>query len=107
MIELAFNVTAIDATGAGAALATETLAGALFPSTVAVTVAVPFDTPVTRPELETVATMGLELLQVGTREARTFPLASVAVAVSWTSSPTRTLGAEGETLTDAAATAVD
>ena len=73
----------------------------------AATVAVPFDTPVTRPELETVATMGLELLQVGTRDVRTLPLASVAVAVNCTSSPTCTLGAEGETVTDAAATVVD
>src|SRR5678815_5673330 len=97
----------MDATGAGAALATETLAGALFPSTVAVTVTVPFDTPVTRPEFETVATMGFELLHVGTRDARTLPLASMAVAASCTSSPTRTLGADGETVTEAAATVVD
>jgi hypothetical protein len=56
---------------------------ALFPSTAAVTVAVPGDTPATIPEDDTVAFVGSELVQVKTR-CSIWPVRSVAVAENCT-----------------------
>lgn len=78
----ALSVTAIDATGAGGGLSTPTFVLAVLPSTVAVTVAVPFETAVALPVLETVTTVGFELLHVGTRDASAAPVLSYAVAVN-------------------------
>jgi hypothetical protein len=55
-----------------------------FPSLVAVTVTVPFLTPVTTPVDETVATLVLLELQVTVRPVRVLPLASFVTAVSVT-----------------------
>jgi hypothetical protein len=80
---------------------TVTLAAPLFPSLVAVMVADPTATPVTTPLDDTVAMPVLELAHVTARPVSTLLLASYAVAVSCTVCPTATLGAVGETVTDA------
>src|SRR3989442_4851618 len=80
---------------------TVTEAVPLCPSLVAVTVAAPAATPVTRPLPLTVATAGLPLAHVTTRPTSRLPFASFSVAVSCTVAPTETLGLAGATLTDA------
>jgi hypothetical protein len=95
--------TLTDATGTAE---TVTLAVPLFPSLVAVIVAEPAATPVTTPLDETVAIPVLELDHVTVRPVSTLLFASRAVAVSCTVWPTVTLGAAGETLTDATGTGV-
>jgi hypothetical protein len=58
------NVTATDATTAGAGDATVTDAVAVFPEAVAVIVALPAPIAVTSPDAEIVATIGFEELQL-------------------------------------------
>ena len=81
-------------------------AGPLCPSLVAVIVADPATTPVTRPLPFTVATAMLLLAQVTTRPASGVPLASLGVAVSCTVCPTGTLADAGLTVTEATGTVV-
>src|SRR5213083_342294 len=64
----------------------------LLPSLVAVIVAEPTTTAVSRPLLLTVATAVLELVHVTVRPVRVLPLASFRVAVAWSVPPTATLG---------------
>ena len=56
----------------------------LCPSLVAVIVADPAATPVTRPPVDTAATAGALDTQVITRPLNGLPVASFGVAVSWT-----------------------
>src|SRR2546426_16593 len=90
--------------GGGGTAATATVAVPLCPSLVAVSVAVPAATPVTRPLPFTVATPGALLAQVTTRPASGVPLASFGVAVSCTVCPTCTLAVAGLTVTDTTGT---
>src|SRR2546422_8178068 len=90
-----------DATGT---FATLIVAEALFPSLVAVIVAAPAATPVTRPATDTVAIAGFELVQVTGRPASTFPAASFAVALSWAVPPTNMFAVAGLTTTEATGT---
>jgi hypothetical protein len=83
------------------AAVTMTVAVALRPSLVAVMVAEPGATPVTRPLAETVATPASELVQVIVLPRREAPLADCGVAVSWVLEPTNTVAVEGVTLTEA------
>jgi len=78
----------------------------LCPSLVAVIVAVPATTPLTRPLPFTVATDVLLLDHVTTRPVRGLPLASFGVAVSCTVWPAATLAVAGLTVTDATGTLV-
>src|SRR3989454_1051053 len=97
-------VTGLIATDATGTLATLVVADPLFPSLVAVIVADPAATPVTRPPDDTVATAGLPLVHVTARPARMFPAASLSVAVSCTVPPTYTFGTVGLMVTDATGT---
>jgi len=72
-------VTLTDATGTGA---TVTVDDPLCPSLVAVIVAVPAPTAVTKPVALTVATATLSLAHVTARSVSGFPTASRGVAVS-------------------------
>src|SRR2546426_10296732 len=94
----AVGLTEIDATGT---FATVIAADAFCPSLVAVIVAAPAATPVTRPLAETVAAALLLVVQVTVRPVSTFPLASLGVAVSCTAPPTDTFDAAGLTVTEA------
>jgi hypothetical protein len=76
------NVIEIDATGAGGGALTPIEAFAETPSTVPVIVVDPALTPVTMPDDETVATIGLALRQETTRSVTTLPCASTTLAVS-------------------------
>jgi len=82
--------TATVATGAGNGASTPIAALALFPSTVATIVALPVETPVTRPSFATVATVGLDDDHVGTRDVSKFPDASYTDAESASGCPTCT-----------------
>src|SRR5207244_149672 len=73
------GLTVTDATGT---VDTETAAVPLCPSLVAVIVAAPTTTPVTKPLAETVATALLLVVQVTARPVSRFPIASLSVAVS-------------------------
>src|SRR5213080_2136811 len=95
------GVTATDATGT---LATVTDAVPLCPSLVAVIVAAPGATAVTRPLPLTVATALFPLAHVITRPPRAFPLASCGVAVSCTVCPCGIVTAGGVTATAATGT---
>ena len=97
------GLTVTDATGTSD---TVMPALALWPSTVAVTVAVPALTPRATPLVLTVAIAGLLLAQLTTRPASVFPAESCAVAASCTVWPVNTLAELGLTLTDATGTAV-
>src|SRR3989442_1232291 len=97
----AVGLTATEATGA---FATVTVAEPLFPSLVAVIVAVPGATPVTSPLADTVAMPGLELVQVTARPASAFPAASLGVALSGVVPPTTTVAVAGLTTTEATGT---
>jgi hypothetical protein len=79
---------------------------ALLPSLVAVIVADPAATPVTRPLLLTVATAVLLLPQVTTRPVRIVPAKSFVVAVSCCESPTVIVAELGLTLTEATGTLI-
>src|SRR5712692_5776099 len=87
------------------ATATVTVDEPLCRSLVAVIVAEPNETPVTRPLLSTVATAGALLAQVMTRPLSRLPFASFGVAVSRTVCPTPTVAVGGLTVTDATGTA--
>src|SRR5213592_4503796 len=76
----------------------------LCPSLVAVMVAEPTVTPVTRPLELTVATEVLLLDQLTVRPDSGLPLASLGVAVSCTVEPTDTVAEAGATLTEATGT---
>src|SRR3989454_191350 len=67
----------------------------LWPSLVAVIVADPTATPVTRPLAETVATAPLLVVQVTVRPLSRLPFASLRMAVSGTAPPTNTSGPAG------------
>jgi hypothetical protein len=97
------GLTATEATGT---MVTVTVAVPLFPSLVAVRVALPAATPVTSPLAETVAMADALLAQVTTRPASGLPLASWGVAVSCTVCPTCTLAVAGVTATEATGTFV-
>lgn len=71
-----------DAAVTGAGAGTVMAALALTPSTVALIVAAPADTPLTRPVASTLATPGALLLQLMVLPPRTLPNASLGVAVS-------------------------
>src|SRR5213592_3759799 len=91
------GVTVTDATTAFTVMA----ADPVLPSLVAVTVAGPALTPVTRPVVDTVATVGVPEVHVTTRPVSTFPAASFVVAASCTVLLTATLADAGVTVTDA------
>src|SRR2546427_46285 len=94
-----FTVT--DATGT---VATVIAAVPLCPSEVAVIVAEPAATPVTRPLALSVATAGLPLDQATVRPASELPFASFVVAANGTVWPTCTDAVAGFTVTDATGT---
>src|SRR5437588_622316 len=91
-------VTGVIATAATGTGATVTAAVPLWPSLVAVIVAAPTATPVTRPLVETVATALLLVVQVTVRPVSGVPLASLGVAASCTAPPTYMFGAAGKTV---------
>jgi hypothetical protein len=95
------GLTVTDATGI---LETVTLAVPLFPSLVAVMVAVPAPAAVTNPVPLTVATEALSVDQVTARPVNELPLASLGVAVSCAVCPTIRLAVAGLTVTDATGT---
>src|SRR6266849_1749698 len=97
--------TPTDATGT-MGWVTVLVAVPLWPSLVAVIVAVPAPCPVTSPVLFTVATAALLEVHVITRPLSGLPLASRGVAVSWPVCPTLRLRATGVTPTDATGTAL-
>src|SRR6184192_4171030 len=99
----AAGVTATDATGA---LLTVMLELPLWPSLVAVIVAAPVATAVTRPLEPTVATAPVELVHTTPRPVSGLPFASFGVAVSWTVPPGCRPTAAGVTATDATGAAV-
>src|SRR6266576_2798309 len=78
----------------------------LFPSLVAVIVADPAETAVTRPLAETVATAGALLDHVTTRPVSVLPAASLVAALSCAVVPTRSVLVAGATVTVATGTAV-
>src|SRR5437879_12851949 len=75
------------------------------PSLVAVIVAVPAATPVTRPPVDTAATAGALDAQVTDRPDSGVPVASRGVAVTWSGWPTSMPAETGLTVTDATGTA--
>ena len=77
---------------------------AVFPSTVAVMVAVPAVTAVTSPEALTVATLGAALLHVTARPVSAFPALSLALADSCAVCPTYKLPTTGVIVTVATGT---
>src|SRR6266568_3300026 len=95
------GVTATDATGT---IATATAAVPVLPSEVAVIVAEPTATAVTRPLAVTGATAVLLLAHVTTRPASGLPLVSCGVAANWTVWLTCSAADAGDTATDATAT---
>src|SRR6266480_1017113 len=99
--ELGEMVTA--ATGTGL---TVTVAVAVFPSLVAVIVALPADTPRARPLMLTVATAGLSVAHVMTRPASGLPAESIAAAVNCCAAPIQMAAVAGDTVTEVTATDV-
>jgi len=97
------GLTVTEATGT---LVTVTVAVPLCPSLVAVIVAEPAATPVTKPLAETVAAAALLVAQVTTRPLRAVPFASFGVAVNCVVAPTVTPAAVGLTVTEATGTLV-
>src|SRR5438552_18755538 len=81
-----------------------TVAAALFCSLVAVIVAAPAATPVTRPFPFTVPAIGSPLVHVMLRPESGLPAESFGVAVNCTVPPTRMLALAGLTVTDATGT---
>src|SRR5262245_7474339 len=100
---LVAGATVTEATGT---MMTVTALVPLLPSLVAVIVAEPAPTAVTRPLAETVATPVALLDQVTTRPFRTFPAESLVVALSCAVPPTTRLAVAGATVTVATGTAV-
>jgi hypothetical protein len=78
---------------------TVTVDDPLFPSAVAVIVAVPGATPVTTPEDDTVAVAALLVVHATGRSVTTVPFASFTVAVNDVVWPCTTLGVGGATVT--------
>src|SRR5256714_1535336 len=99
------GVTVTEATGTGA-LVTVMVAVPLFPSLVAVIVAVPAPFAVTNPVRLTVATVVSLDDHVTARPESGLPLASLGVAVSCTVCPTWPLADDGVTVTEATGTLV-
>ncbi len=99
----AAGLTVTDATGT---IVTVTVAVPLLPSLVAVIVAEPAVTPVTRPPLLTVATAVLLLAQVTTRPVSVLPAASLVTAESCWVEPVLMLAVAGLTVTEATGTIV-
>ena len=95
------GVTLTDATGTAD---TVTLAAPLWPSLVAVMVADPLASALTRPSTETDAMLGASLDHVIARPLKTFPEPSSVVAMSSEVVPTRRLAVGGETTTVATGT---
>src|SRR5436190_816847 len=95
------GLTTTDATGISVTVAA---AVPVFPSLVAVIVAVPARTPLTSPLLLTVATTALLLVHVTGRPVSAAPAESFSVAVSCTVCPTCKLPEDGETVTEATGT---
>src|SRR6266487_5232027 len=93
------GLTVTEATGT---LATVMVALLLLPSLVAVTVAEPRTTAVTRPLPLTVATAGLLLAQLTTRPMSGLPAESLGTAVSCAEEPTKMVAELGEMVTAAA-----
>src|SRR6266851_2731957 len=89
------GVTLTDATGASTVIVAEPL----LPPALAVIVAVPKATAVSRPEPETTATLGLSLDQVTCRKNTRFPCPSASAAASWAVVPGNTVTDEGVTVT--------
>src|SRR5690349_8000611 len=89
------------ATGTGTTVMVEV---PVFPSLVAVIVAVPSATAVTRPVAETDAVPFALELQLTDRSVTVVPFRSFTVAVSWAVVPMMTFGAFGATETDATGT---
>ncbi len=73
----------------------------LWPSLVAVIIALPATTPVTSPLPLTLATAGLLVDQAVARPERTFPAESSVIAVSGAAAPTSMLTVAGVTVTEA------
>src|SRR5438046_201725 len=99
----AVGLTVTDATGTFVTVMADV---PLCPSLVAVIVAEPAATPVTKPLAETVAAAALLVAQVTTRPLRAVPFASFGVAVNWVVAPTVTPAAVGLTVTEATGTLV-
>src|SRR5436309_4242234 len=97
---------AVTSTAATGMTATVIAAVPLFPSLVAVIVADPTATAVTRPLADTVATAGALLDQVTSRPVSTLPAESFVVAVSCTVAPALRLFDAGDTVTVATGTTV-
>ena len=95
------GLTVTEATGR---FVTVTAAVALFPSLVAVIVAEPTARPLTTPLGDTVAIALLLVAHVTVRPGSTFPLASLATALSCCVEPTDTLTDAGLTPTEATGT---
>jgi hypothetical protein len=95
--------TAVTVTVATGGITTVTPAVPVFPSTVAVIVALPGPTPVTTPVLLTVAIAWDELVQATVRLVSVFPFASFGVAVSDAVCPTMMSVPGLDTATDATA----
>src|SRR5947208_6794192 len=95
------GLTVTDATGT---IVTVMTAVPLLPSLVAVIVAEPAATPVTKPLPVTVATAGLLLAQVTTRPASELPAESFVTAESCCVAPTAMLADVGLTVTEATGT---
>jgi hypothetical protein len=76
------NETLTDATGAGGETMTPTSADPVTPSLVAMMLALPGPSAVTRPVLFTVATAAFELLQLTVGPVNVLPLASLSTAVA-------------------------
>src|SRR6266566_6793414 len=92
------GVTVTEATGT---TVTVIAARPFFPSLVAVIVAAPAASAVTRPLAETVATPGALLDHVTVRPINTLPAESFVVTLSCTLAPTRTAADAGATVTEA------
>jgi hypothetical protein len=102
VIDVGVRLTATDATGTAVTVID---AVPVRPSLVAVMLAAPTDTAVTRPLVLTVATPALLELHVTARLARTLPFASFVSAVSCWVAPATTLAEAGVTVTEATGTA--
>jgi len=99
----AAGLTVTEATGTGV---TVMVYVPLCPSLVAVIVAEPAATPVTKPLALTVATAALPVAHVTVRPLRAVPFASFGVAVNWVVPPTVRLAVAGLTVTEATGTFV-
>jgi len=91
--------------GAVTTVFTATAAEAVFPSALAVMVAEPSASANTTPSGDTLATTGLELLQVTTRPVSALPLASLATAMACAFCPGASANEVGDTESEAMGTA--